>query len=215
MLCREELEAGVGEGECRANPLSQPSCFREIRMPNSNKVFWESPFFFHFPIPESVILNRCHCFTVAKSCPAPQDPNKCSTSGFPVLYYLPDFVQTHVHWISDGIHPSHPLSPPSPPALTVCLSIRVFPNQSALSNQCHKVNLIKNFGNSGVFYKKTRFLIDWFILSSHYTLNLASTKIGLVSPKTSAGPRESWADATFEQKAKHRIYRKNSNIWNY
>ena len=27
---------------------------------------------------------------------------------------FPEFAQTHVHWISDAIQPSHPLSPPSP-----------------------------------------------------------------------------------------------------
>ena len=31
----------------------------------------------------------------------------------PVLRYLPEFAQTHVHWVSDAIQPSHPLSPPS------------------------------------------------------------------------------------------------------
>ena len=35
----------------------------------------------------------------------------CSTPGFPVLHYLPEFAQTHVHWVSDVIQPSHPLSP--------------------------------------------------------------------------------------------------------
>ena len=40
-----------------------------------------------------------------------------STPGFPVLHYLPEFVHTHVHWINDTIQPSHPLLPPSPPAL--------------------------------------------------------------------------------------------------
>ena len=45
------------------------------------------------------------------------NPMDCSTPGFPVLYYLPDFSQTHAHWIGDAIQPSHPLSPPSPPAL--------------------------------------------------------------------------------------------------
>ena len=35
----------------------------------------------------------------------------CSTPGFPVLRYFPEFVQTHVHWVDDAIHPSHPLSP--------------------------------------------------------------------------------------------------------
>ena len=31
---------------------------------------------------------------------------------FPVLHYLPEFAQTHVHWVSDAIQPSHPQSPP-------------------------------------------------------------------------------------------------------
>ena len=34
----------------------------------------------------------------------------CSTPGFPVLHYLPEFTQVHVHWVSDAILPSHPLS---------------------------------------------------------------------------------------------------------
>ena len=38
----------------------------------------------------------------------------CSTPGFPVLHYLPEFAQTHVHWINEAIPPSHNLSPPSP-----------------------------------------------------------------------------------------------------
>ena len=34
-----------------------------------------------------------------------------------VLHYLREFAQAHVHSVSDAIQPSHPLSPPSPPAL--------------------------------------------------------------------------------------------------
>ena len=33
----------------------------------------------------------------------------CSMPGFPVLHYLPELVQTHVHWVNDAIHPSHPM----------------------------------------------------------------------------------------------------------
>ena len=29
------------------------------------------------------------------------------------------FAQTHVHWVDDALQPSHPLSPPSPPALNL------------------------------------------------------------------------------------------------
>ena len=46
-------------------------------------------------------------------------PLDCSTSGFPVLHCLPEFAQTHVHWVSDAIQPSHPLLPPSFPALSL------------------------------------------------------------------------------------------------
>ena len=35
----------------------------------------------------------------------------CSTPGFPVLHYLPEFAQAHVHWVGDTIQPSHPLPP--------------------------------------------------------------------------------------------------------
>ena len=38
----------------------------------------------------------------------------CSVSGLPVLHYLPEFAQTHVHSVSDAVQPSHPLSPPFP-----------------------------------------------------------------------------------------------------
>ena len=37
-------------------------------------------------------------------------PHDCCTPGFPVLHYLPQFAQTHVHLVSDTIQPYHPLS---------------------------------------------------------------------------------------------------------
>ena len=43
------------------------------------------------------------------------DPMDCNTSGFPVHHQLLKLTQTHVHWIGDGIQPSHPLSSPCPP----------------------------------------------------------------------------------------------------
>ena len=43
----------------------------------------------------------------------------CSTPGFPVLHYLPEFVQMHVHRVGDAIQLSHPLSLSSLPALNV------------------------------------------------------------------------------------------------
>ena len=42
-----------------------------------------------------------------------------STPGLAVHHRLPEFTQTHVHWVGDVIQPSHPLSSPSPPALNL------------------------------------------------------------------------------------------------
>ena len=43
-------------------------------------------------------------------------PMNHSTPSPPVHHQLPEFIQTHVHQVSDAIQPSHPLSSPSPPA---------------------------------------------------------------------------------------------------
>ena len=47
------------------------------------------------------------------------NPMDCSTPGFPVHHQLPELTQTHVHWVSDAIQPSHPLSSPSLPAFNI------------------------------------------------------------------------------------------------
>ena len=52
--------------------------------------------------------------SVAQSCPTLCDPMDCSTAGLPVHHQLPEFTQTHVHWVADAIQPSLPLSSPSP-----------------------------------------------------------------------------------------------------
>ena len=54
--------------------------------------------------------------SVAQSCPTLCDPMNRSTPGFPVHHQLPEFTQTHIHWVRDAIQPSHPLPFPSPPA---------------------------------------------------------------------------------------------------
>ena len=41
----------------------------------------------------------------------------CNTPRFLVLHHLRELAQTHVHWVSDAIQPSHPLLPPYSPAL--------------------------------------------------------------------------------------------------
>ena len=75
---------------------------------------------------ESLKLPAYCCCSVAELCPTICDPMDCSTPGSPVLHYLPEFVQTHAHWVGDAASHfilCHPLLLPS-----VFLSIRVFSN---------------------------------------------------------------------------------------
>ena len=83
-------------------------------------VFWLS----HIPLSVCSVQFS----SVAQSCPTLWDPMDCSTPGLPVHHQLLEFTQIHVHWVGDAIQPSHSLSSPSPPTL----SIRVFSNESAL-----------------------------------------------------------------------------------
>jgi len=70
-----------------------------------------------------LIIKYIFCFScswsVFKPYPTLCDSMNCSTRGSSVLHYLPELAQTYVHWVSDAIHPSHPLSPTSPFALNL------------------------------------------------------------------------------------------------
>ena len=82
------------------------------------------------------------------------DPMDHSTPGFLLLHYLPEFAQTHVHWVSDLIQSSHPLSPfllmPS-----TFPTIRVFSNVLAL---CISISISPSDEYSGFI----SFRIGWF-----------------------------------------------------
>ena len=69
--------------------------------------------------------------SVTESCLTLCDPMNHSTPGLPVHHQLPESTQTHVHWVSDAIQPSHPLSSPSSSALNLSQQ-QVFSNESAL-----------------------------------------------------------------------------------
>ena len=75
--------------------------------------------------------------SVAQSCTTLCNPMNHSTQGLPVHHQLGEFTQTHVHWVSDAIQSSQPLStllhPPS-----IFPSIRVFSNESTLCNRWPK-----------------------------------------------------------------------------
>ena len=63
--------------------------------------------------------------SVTQSCPTLCNPMHCSMPGFPVHHQLLELAQSHVHWVSDAIQPSHPLSSLLLPSIFP--SIRSFP----------------------------------------------------------------------------------------
>ena len=88
----------------------RPSAFQEIQQRLGKAEIITVP----DPVPSSIYPPVFQFISVAQSCPTLCDPMDGSTPGLPVHHQLPEFTQTHVHWVGDAIQPSHPLSSPSP-----------------------------------------------------------------------------------------------------
>ena len=74
--------------------------------------------------------------SVTQSCPTLCNPMDCSTPGLPVYHQRPEFTKTHVHWVSDAIQPSLPLSSPSPPTLNLSQHQGLFKIGKAVHQGC-------------------------------------------------------------------------------
>ena len=102
-----------------------------------------------------------HC-SIAQSCPTLCDPMDCSTPGFLVLHYLPEFAQIHVHWVGEAIQPFHPLSSASPPALNFSQHHRLFQWVDSLHYLAKVLELqLQSF--QWIF--RVDFLSDWLVWS--------------------------------------------------
>ena len=88
----------------------------------------------------------------------------CSTPGFPVLHYLPEFAQTHVNWVGDAIQPSHPLLSPSPSALNLSQHQGLFPWVGS-SHQVAKVLEFQLQHQPFQWLFRVDFLYDWLVWS--------------------------------------------------
>ena len=64
--------------------------------------------------------------SVAQSCPTLCNPLNCSTPGFLFHQQLPEFTQTHVHWVSGAIQTSQALSSPSPSVTPIMCRLAYF-----------------------------------------------------------------------------------------
>ena len=89
----------------------------------------------------------------------------CSMPGFPVHDQLPELAQTHVHWVSDAIQPSYPLSSPSPLAFNLSQHQRLFSSELALCIRWPKYwSFSFSIRLSNEYSELTSLKIDWFDL---------------------------------------------------
>ena len=109
-------------------------------------------------------MHFCCCCSVAQLCPTLCYPMDCSMPGFPVLHYLLELAETWVHWVSDAIQPSHPLSPPSLPAFNLSQHQRLFQWVSS-SHQVAKVLELQLQHQSFQWIVRADFLKDWLVWS--------------------------------------------------
>ena len=96
--------------EKKKKKRTQPPCWTASPLPP--KAFLKNWDITDIRVHNHSSLTNASC-SIAKLCLTLCNPMDCSTSGFPVHHQLPELMQTHVHWVSDAIQPSHPLLLPS------------------------------------------------------------------------------------------------------
>ena len=138
------------------------------------------------------------------SCLILWDPMACSTPGFPVLHYLPEFAQTNVHWVSDTIEPSHPLSSPPSPAFSHSQHQGL---ESALQIRWPKYWSF-SFSPSNECSGLISFRVDWFDflavqwtrknLLQHHISKASTLALGLLDGSTLTAIHDYWKNHGFD-----------------
>ena len=106
-----------------------------------------------------------HFCSVAKSCPTLGDPMDCSTPGFPVQHYLPEWAQTHVQWVSVMLSNHLILCHPFSFCLQSFPASGFFSNELALYIRWPKYwNFSFSKNPSNEYAGLSSFRIDWFDL---------------------------------------------------
>ena len=138
----------------------------------------------------------------------------CSTPGFPVLHYLPEFAQTHV-WVDDGLIKSVKSMMSSNHLILLLLlpsifpSIRIFPNESAFCIRWPKDwSFSFSHSPSNEYLGLISFKTDWFYLTVQGTLkspptpqfkNINSSALSLPYGPTLTSVHDYWKNHSFNQ----------------
>ena len=119
----------------------------------------------HFYHPQTFYdFDMICCCSVAKLCPTLCNTMDCSMPGFPVLHYVLEFAQTHVHWIADAIQPSNPLLPPFPPVLNLSQHRGLFQRVSPWHQMARILELQLQHQSFQWIFRLISFRMDWLDL---------------------------------------------------
>jgi len=84
--------------------------------------------------------------------------------GLPVHHQLPEFTQTHVHWMGDPIQPSHPLLSPCPPTFNLSQHQDLFKWISSSRQVAKVLEFSFNISPSNEYSGLISFRTDWLDL---------------------------------------------------
>ena len=99
--------------------------------------------------------------SVTQSCPTLCDP---MDSILPCLYQLLELAQTHIHRVADAIHPSHPLSSPSPPAFNLSQYQDLFQWVSSVHQVAKVLEFQLQHQSFQLIFRKISIRMDWMDL---------------------------------------------------
>ena len=147
--------------------------------------------------------------SVAESCPILRDPTDCSTQDFSVHHQHPELNQTYVHWVSDTIQLSHPLSSPSP-LILIFPSISIFSNESVLRIKWPKYwSFSFNISPSDEYSGLISFRMHWFdllavlgtlkrLLQHHSSKSIDSSALIFLYSPTLTSMHDYWKNHSFD-----------------
>ena len=149
------------------NRISKSSCYIQILI-----IQWQSSLFRDILFSWAywnIFWRPVQLSSVETLCPTLQ-PYVYSRPGLPVHHQLPEFTQTHVHWV-DSIQPSHPLSYPSPPALNLSQQHGLFKWVSSSHQVAKNWRFSFNISLSNDYSGLISFRVDWLdLLAAQRTL---------------------------------------------
>ena len=138
--------------------------------------------------------------SVAQSWPTLCNPRDCSMPGLPVHHQPPEFTQTHVHWVSDAIQSSHPLSSPSPPTFNLSQHQGLQMSQFFISGS-------QNIGVSASTSVLPMNIQDWFPLGWTGWISLQSKGLSRVFSNTTV-QKHQFLDAQLSSPSRSHILAK-------